>query len=106
MRGLHTLSSEKPPLHSSKPCLCSLVLHVWPLVLRVPTRSFNPVACTANTRSVFLKRKLRFPGKEVDKRILQHIPFDYDKKAPLAIKTFLYLSTGFAIPFVASYYQL
>ena len=55
---------------------------------------------------VFLKSKLRLPGGKVDKRILQHIPFNYDKKAPLAIKTFLYLSTGFAIPFVASYYQL
>ncbi|KAF9651115.1 hypothetical protein BDM02DRAFT_3091869 [Thelephora ganbajun] len=36
----------------------------------------------------------------------KHIPFDYDRKVPFAIKTFLYLSTGFAIPFVASYYQL
>lgn len=37
---------------------------------------------------------------------MQHIPFDYDKKVPFAIKTFLYLSTGFSIPFIASYYQL
>jgi len=36
----------------------------------------------------------------------KHIPFDYDKKVPLAIKTFLFLGTGFSIPFVASYYQL
>jgi len=45
-------------------------------------------------------------GCEVDKRVMQHIPFDTDKKVPLAIKTFLYLSTGFSIPFLASYYQL
>ena len=42
----------------------------------------------------------------VDKRVMQHIPFNYDKKVPFAIKTFLYLSTGFSIPFIASYYQL
>jgi hypothetical protein len=38
--------------------------------------------------------------------LIQHIPFNYDRKGPLAIKTFLYLGTGFSIPFVASYYQL
>ncbi|KAF9780238.1 hypothetical protein BJ322DRAFT_1112903 [Thelephora terrestris] len=36
----------------------------------------------------------------------KHIPFNYDRKVPLAVKTFLYLGTGFSIPFVASYYQL
>ena len=49
---------------------------------------------------------LRFLDETLTNLVIQHIPFDYDKKVPFAIKTFLYLSTGFAIPFVASYYQL
>ena len=36
---------------------------------------------------------------------LQHIPFDYDKKAIFGTKLVVYLATGFAIPFVAAYYQ-
>lgn len=52
------------------------------------------------------QKNLRLPARKVDKRVLQHIPFDYDKKVPFAIKTFLYLSAGFSIPFIASYYQL
>ena len=64
------------------------------------------MACTANTRFAFPKEPFAFQGGKVDKRVMQHIPFDYEKKVPFAIKTFLYLSTGFSIPFVASYYQL
>ena len=48
---------------------------------------------------------LASPAHKLIKRV-KHIPFDYDKKVPLAIKTFLFLGTGFSIPFVASYYQL
>ena len=36
----------------------------------------------------------------------QHIPFDYDKKAVFGVKVAAYLITGFAVPFVAAYYQL
>ncbi|KAI0773811.1 hypothetical protein C8Q74DRAFT_1368361 [Fomes fomentarius] len=36
----------------------------------------------------------------------KHIPFDYDKKAVFGVKVTAYLVTGFAIPFVAAYYQL
>ena len=36
---------------------------------------------------------------------LQHIPFDYDNKAVFGAKVIAYLATGFAIPFVAAYYQ-
>ena len=52
------------------------------------------------------RRDLHFPGGKLTNVEMQHIPFDYDRKVPFAIKTFLYLSTGFSIPFVASYYQL
>lgn len=38
--------------------------------------------------------------------VVQHIPFDYDKKAVFGVKVTAYLVTGFAIPFVAAYYQL
>ena len=36
---------------------------------------------------------------------MQHIPFDYDNKAVFGAKVIAYLATGFAIPFVAAYYQ-
>ena len=36
---------------------------------------------------------------------LQHIPFDYDNKPVFGAKVAVYLLTGFAIPFVAAYYQ-
>lgn len=37
---------------------------------------------------------------------LQHIPFDFSNKTTFAAKVSVYLATGFAIPFIASYYQL
>ena len=56
---VHTLSSKEPSFQP-KPCLC---WHARPLVLRVLTCSFNPVACTVNTRSVFLMTAFAFrPG--------------------------------------------
>ncbi|KAI0723438.1 hypothetical protein C8Q76DRAFT_794378 [Earliella scabrosa] len=36
----------------------------------------------------------------------KHIPFDYDKKGTFGVKVVAYLVSGFAIPFVAAYYQL
>jgi hypothetical protein len=68
--------------------------------------SFSPAACTGNTRFVLITENFAFSAPKLTNRVIKHIPFDYDKKVPFAIKTFLYLSTGFAIPFVASYYQL
>ena len=37
---------------------------------------------------------------------MQHIPFDYNKKGIFGAKVAAYLVTGFALPFVAAYYQL
>ena len=37
---------------------------------------------------------------------MQHIPFDYEKKGTFGVKVVAYLVSGFAIPFVAAYYQL
>lgn len=37
---------------------------------------------------------------------LQHIPFDYKNRAAFATKLTAYLATGFAIPFIAAFYQL
>ena len=37
---------------------------------------------------------------------MQHIPFDYDNKPVFGAKVAAYLITGFAVPFVAAYYQL
>ncbi|MCF1423289.1 cytochrome c oxidase VIIc family protein, partial [Mangrovimonas sp. AS18] len=36
----------------------------------------------------------------------KHIPFDYKNRAAFATKLTAYLATGFAIPFIAAFYQL
>ncbi|KAI0637770.1 hypothetical protein C8Q77DRAFT_1153486 [Trametes polyzona] len=36
----------------------------------------------------------------------KHIPFNYDKKGVFGAKVATYLLTGFAVPFIAAYYQL
>ncbi|KAH9943036.1 uncharacterized protein BXZ73DRAFT_97099 [Epithele typhae] len=36
----------------------------------------------------------------------QAVPFNYSNKTAFGAKVFVYLATGFAVPFVAAYYQM
>lgn len=61
--------------------------------------------CTASTRSAPAP-PVSWPECAADVvRAVQHIPFDYDNKPVFGAKVAAYLLTGFAIPFVAAYYQ-
>lgn len=105
--GLHTLSSEKTT---------TSFFQTMSLLARAPRLAARSARSNVRVQSRGMhgegeykvcssQRNPRYPAGKF-KYMLQHIPFDYDKKLPLAIKTFLYLGTGFSIPFVASYYQL
>jgi len=62
--------------------------------------SLRPSARLAN-RAVVQRRALH-----VENTVYNNMPFSYRNKPAFAIKLVLFLGTGFALPFVAAWYQL
>ncbi|RPD61965.1 hypothetical protein L227DRAFT_573838 [Lentinus tigrinus ALCF2SS1-6] len=79
-----------------------------------PLRQVAVRARAAPVRSMHGEYKVRPVPRAVQRAlqaadprpVYQHIPFDYEKKGLFGAKVAAYLISGFAVPFVAAYYQL
>ncbi|KZT58797.1 hypothetical protein CALCODRAFT_516553 [Calocera cornea HHB12733] len=63
--------------------------------------AIRPVASRALARPVIQARGVHF-----ENTVYNNMPFDYRNKTTFAIKLIAYLGTGFALPFIAAWYQL
>ncbi|CAE6434316.1 unnamed protein product [Rhizoctonia solani] len=64
------------------------------------------IARTAARQTVVLRQSIGRRSMHVDNVIGNNTPFSYQNKAAFAVKTALFLGTGFAIPFVAVAWQV
>ncbi|KAG9092144.1 hypothetical protein FS749_015968, partial [Ceratobasidium sp. UAMH 11750] len=64
------------------------------------------IARAATRNAIVMRQTIGRRSMHVDNVIGNNTPFSYQNKAAFAVKTFLFLGTGFAIPFVAVGYQV
>ncbi|KAG8732159.1 hypothetical protein FRC11_000357 [Ceratobasidium sp. 423] len=60
----------------------------------------------AARQTVVLRQNIGRRSMHVDNVIGNNTPFSYQNKAAFAFKTIAFLGTGFAIPFIATFYQV
>ncbi|KZO93294.1 hypothetical protein CALVIDRAFT_540274 [Calocera viscosa TUFC12733] len=61
----------------------------------------RPIAARALARPAVQAR-----GLHVENTVYNNMPFSYRNKTAFGVKLGLYLGTGFALPFIACWYQL
>ncbi|KAF8605161.1 hypothetical protein BDV93DRAFT_522028 [Ceratobasidium sp. AG-I] len=65
------------------------------------------IAARAATRqAIAMRQVVGRRSMHVDNVIGNNTPFSYKNKAAFAVKVTAFLGTGFAIPFIATYYQI